>query len=62
MENIRMIEAAPNVGNGEEVMTDFNFKDQKNWQEVKKDHASILEAFVSKDLSVSALQDSHMKK
>lgn len=62
MENIRKIESAPNIGNGEQVPIDYEMLDQKQWQDVKKDQASILDSFMTKDLSVSNFYESHNKK
>lgn len=62
MENLRKIESAPNIGNGEQVPIDYEIMDQKNWQEVKKDHGGIIDSFITKDGSVSNFFDSHHKK
>lgn len=62
MENLRMIEAAPNIGMGEQVPSTCAFMDAKQWQEVKKDQDMILESFMTKDRGVSSFIDAHDKK
>lgn len=62
-DHLKMIDSAPNVGNGELVPTDYQILEEKRWQEASKDNAqTVMDGFMQKEVSTSHFFESHHKK